>query len=129
MSVSRARKQAAAKLGGEIQMRYQRLVTAVGQDEIAIAATDLGMIFNDNVEFIIWALKTYGGLNPKPPERVKRPAPVPPPAANDLPVLSADLVKPSGKAAKIVPSACVCPPLEPGIIGPKHMASCPEFEP
>lgn len=84
MSKSRARKQAAARLGIEFQQRYERLVTARGNDEVTVAAVDLGQLFNDNVEFIIWTLKSVGGLNPPLPEPVKPIRPKTPVPANTV---------------------------------------------
>lgn len=73
MSVIRARKEAAKRLGLELGKRYERLVTAGNdQDEIMIAAVDLGQCFNDNIEFILWVLKTFGGLTPPLPEPAKK---------------------------------------------------------
>lgn len=114
MRPDKARKTAAAKLGIELYKRYRNLVEASGADEINHAAIELGALFNDNIEFVVWALKTVGGLNPQAPEPVKiRPnIPVPAPEKVVIPV-----------------PPCQCPPLEPGIIGYRHMASCPHFEP
>jgi hypothetical protein len=61
-----ARKQAAAKLGVALHDRHQKLALAVGEDEISKAAVELGQVFNDNIEFIVWVLKHHGGLNPAP---------------------------------------------------------------
>ena len=123
MSVSKRRKAASLKLGGEMKKRLENLVLAVGQDEIAMRAVELGQVFNDNTEFIIWVLQTYGGGNPPPPEdaskRRKRPTENPLPKTPD-----ALLPKPSP-----VKMECTCEKLEPGIIGGnRHMASCPLFE-
>lgn len=123
---ARKRKVAAARLGIEFQQRYERLTLARDDDEIAVAAVDLGQLFNDNVEFVIWALKKLGGLEPPNPEEIKRIRPVqstvPLRPANDkgpLPVLPAALVE-----------KCTCEPLEPGIIGrDRHMTSCPQYVP
>lgn len=71
MSVSRRRKAAALKLGGEMRKRLENLVFANGQDEIAMRAVELGQVFNDNVEFMIWVLLTYGGGSPPPPDEIK----------------------------------------------------------
>lgn len=73
MNKTLARKQAAAKLGTALHARHQALALAVGEEEIAQAAVDLGKLFNDNIEFIIWVLKHHGGLNPVPyePRRVQ----------------------------------------------------------
>ena len=73
MNPTLARKQAAAKLGTALQARYQTLALALGEDEISQAAVNLGQLFNDNIEFIIWTLKHHGGINPAPFEP-RRPA-------------------------------------------------------
>lgn len=73
MSIARKRKAAAARLGIEFQRRYERLALAVGEDEISLRAVELGEIFNTNIEFVIWVLKEYGGLNPKRPEPIRKP--------------------------------------------------------
>lgn len=78
MNKTLARKQAAAKLGTALHARHQALALAVGEDEISKAAVDLGKLFNDNIEFIIWLLKHHGGLNPIPYEP-RRPAAAPVP--------------------------------------------------
>lgn len=84
MSKNRARKQAACRLGIEFQKRYEKLALASGPDEITIAAVELGQLFNDNVEFVIWCLKTIGGLNPPGPEPVRRMRPILPVPANKV---------------------------------------------
>lgn len=66
MNPTLARKQAAAKLGIALADRHQKLALAIGEDEIAQAAVNLGHLFNDNIEFIIWVMKHHGGLNPAP---------------------------------------------------------------
>lgn len=66
MTPTLARKKAAANLGIALQQKHQALALAVGQDEITQAALDLGSLFNDNIEFVIWTLKHHGGLNPVP---------------------------------------------------------------
>lgn len=76
MNPTLARKKAAANLGVALYDRHQRLALAVGEEEIAAAAVDLGQVFNDNIEFLIWVCKQYGGLNPRPIEPVK-PRPLP----------------------------------------------------
>lgn len=72
MSVANKRKAASARLGIEFQQRYERLALASGQDEIAQRAVELADIFNTNIEFVIWVLKEYGGLNPKRPEPIRK---------------------------------------------------------
>lgn len=67
---ARKRKMAAARLGIEFEKRYERLALASGKGEIAMRAVELGQLFNDNIEFVIWALKSQGGLNPPNPQTV-----------------------------------------------------------
>lgn len=86
MSIARKRKAAAARLGLEFQKRYERLAFAKGDDEVTVAAVDLGTLFQDNAEFIIWSLKKLGGLNPPNPEEIRKKI-RPPMPANDLPTL------------------------------------------
>lgn len=121
MSVARKRKAAAARLGIEFQKRYERLAFAHDADEITVAAVDLGQLFNDNAEFVIWALKKLGGLNPPNPDEIKKIRP--PQPANDLPTLPPAL---TGAAQE----KCTCPVLDHGIIGrDKHATNCPLFVP
>lgn len=125
MSVGRNRKEAAKRLGIAIHQRYEKLVTAVGEDEITVATVDLAQVMYENVEFVIWALKKMGGLNPAPPEEIKRaPRRSRPTPANDLPTLPPALTG----AAPVVEEKCTCPVLEHGIIGrDKHATSCPLY--
>lgn len=124
MSVARKRKAAAARLGIEFQKRYERLAFAQGADEVTVAAVDLGQLFNDNAEFVIWALKKLGGLNPPNPEEIKKIRP--PTPANDLPTLPPALTG----TPPAVEEKCTCPVLEHGIIGrDKHMTACPLYVP
>lgn len=124
MSVARKRKAAAARLGIEFQKRYERLAFAQGADEVTVAAVDLGQLFNDNAEFVIWALKKLGGLNPPNPEEIKKIRPSTP--ANDLPTLPPALTG----TPPAVEEKCTCPVLEHGIIGrDKHMTACPLYIP
>lgn len=124
MSVARKRKAAAARLGIEFQKRYERLAFAQGADEVTVAAVDLGQLFNDNAEFVIWALKKLGGLNPPNPEEIKKIRP--PTPANDLPTLPPALTG----TPPAVEEKCTCPVLEHGIIGrDKHMTACPLYIP
>lgn len=73
MSTARNRRTAAARLGLELQKRHRNLATAVGQDEIAKAAVDLGQLFNDNIEFVVWVMKEFGGIE-QPPFQPTKPA-------------------------------------------------------
>ena len=77
MSVARARKEASKRLGLALMRDYRELVEARDQDEIQIAAIQLGNTFNANIEFIINVLKAYGGLDAKfePLTKPKNPLP------------------------------------------------------
>lgn len=118
-----ARKEASRQLGIALQAKYRKLVEASGEDEIQIAAVDLGNLFNINIEQIIWFLRTYGGdkLRPLEKNRKAKTAPLgerPDGNTAELPVLPQFFA---------VNTTCQCPPLEPGIIGDKHMVSCPQY--
>lgn len=112
MSVANKRKAAAAYLGIAIYQRYENLVSASGEDELVAATVDLAHVMYENVEFVIWALKTVGGLDPAPPEEIKK-------------------VRVTRKPLEVVvKEQCTCPVLEEGIIGrDKHMTSCPLYVP
>lgn len=123
----RARRDAAKVLAVALQTRYRRLLEAKGTDEnaIVVATADLAQCMYENIEFVIWALKSLGGMNPPPPEELRKVTSSQPPA-NDprfakppVPVLESP-----------VPDVCTCPPLEHGIIGrDRHMTSCPKYVP
>lgn len=114
---ARSRRDAAKMLAVALQSRYRKLLEATGEDEIVVATGDLAQCMYENIEFVIWALKHLGGLKPPPPEELRKitaaqhhyQQKIVTPEPLDLP--------------------CVCPPMEPGIIGYKHMASCPKFVP
>lgn len=112
MSVVNKRKAAAAYLGIAIHQRYENLVSATGEDELVAATVDLARVMYENVEFVIWALKTVGGLDPAPPKEIKK-------------------VRATRKPLEaVVKEQCTCPVLEEGIIGrDKHMTSCPLYVP
>lgn len=95
MSINRARKEAAKRLGLALEQKYRNLVLANphDQDEVAQAAVDLGQCFNDNIEFVIWTLKTYGGLIPSPPEQLKKDMGAPRPSLPQLPSTLTNLLK------------------------------------
>ena len=77
MSINRDRKEASKRLGIALHQRYNALVTAGNNPEdVQHAAIELGVCFNENIEFIIYVLKTHGGLDVPAPERPKRPASV-----------------------------------------------------
>lgn len=120
---ARDRKEASARLGVALQAKYRAMLEASTNDEIEIAAIDLGNCFNENIEFIFWVLKQFGGVTQMPYQPRKKPNPIPAPA-NDLPEMP-DILKMSVPVAD-----CTCPVLEAGIIGrDKHMTSCPQYKP
>jgi len=123
---ARARKEAAKHLGVALQAKYRAMLEASTNSDIETAALDLGNCFNENIEFICWALKEFGGVKQMPFLAPGRPKPMKDlqPPANDLPEMP-DVLKMSVPVAE-----CTCPPLEAGIIGrDKHMTSCPRYEP
>lgn len=69
MSAARDRKEAARKLGVVLGAQYRQMQDASGPDAITEAATKLGQTFNDNLEFICWCLKEYGGMQQMPISR------------------------------------------------------------
>jgi hypothetical protein len=64
-----ARREASKRLGIELQLKYEDLCNATGQDEVAHAAVLLGACFNANIEQICWFLKAYGGMKQLPLEK------------------------------------------------------------
>lgn len=66
MSASRDRKEAAKRLGIALAADYRRMIEASGPEAINEAAVTLGTNFNTNIEFIIWVLKEYGGVDQMP---------------------------------------------------------------
>lgn len=66
MSPVKARREASKRLGFALAQKFRELSLAVGPDEIQAAAIELGSVFNDNIEFTIWVLKEYGGVQQKP---------------------------------------------------------------
>lgn len=120
---NKARKEASKRLGLKLMRDYRNLVEASGSDEIQAAAIELGNTFNTNVEFIINVLKAWGGMEVKFEPLTTRTSNLPNIPANDEPSLP-DITA----LVNVVPLAnCICTPLEPGIIGNKHMTSCPHY--
>lgn len=116
----RSRRDASKVLGIALQTRYRKLLEATGEDETVIATADLAQCMYENVEFVIWALKSQGGMNPPPPE-ILRPITPPQRPAND------QLESPAPAPLDL---PCTCPPLEHGLLfRDKHMTSCPKFVP
>ncbi len=77
---TRSRRGAAKVLGIALQTRYRRLLEATGEDEIVMATGDLAQCMYENIEFVIWALKTQAGMNPPPPEELRAITPTKQPA-------------------------------------------------
>jgi hypothetical protein len=66
VSAARDRKEAAKRLGNVLTGQKARLDAAAGNDAISLAAMELGQTFNDNIDFICWVLKEYGGADQMP---------------------------------------------------------------
>ena len=114
----RSRRDASKMLGLALQIRYRKLLEASGEDETVVATADLAQCMYENVEFVIWALKHVGGMNPPPPETLR-------PISN-----SAQIPVEPPPAPKPLDLPCTCPPLEHGILfRDRHMTSCPKFVP
>lgn len=114
----RSRRDASKMLAIALQVRYRKLLEASDEDSTVIATADLAQCMYENIEFVLWALKSQGGMNPPPPEELRKITPIKgPEPANDQPLPVIDL-------------PCTCPPLEHGIIGrDRHMTSCPKYVP
>ena len=65
MNVVRQRKAQGTRIALALNSRYRALVEAVGQDEIQHASIQLGMLFNENIEFIINVMRDWSGLEAK----------------------------------------------------------------
>lgn len=116
----RARREAAKMLGVALSVRYRRFLESAGDEDATIVATgDLAQCMYENVEFIIWALKNLGGLNPPPPEELRK---------ITAPQMTPNGPPPTEPVKLDLP--CTCPPLEHGILfRDRHMTSCPKFVP
>jgi hypothetical protein len=68
----RARRDASKMLALALSVRYRKLLQASGDDETVVATADLAQCMYENIEFVIWALKSLGGLNPPPPEELRK---------------------------------------------------------
>jgi hypothetical protein len=127
----RARRDAAKALGLALQTRYRRFLESAGDEDATVIATgDLAQCMYENVEFVIWALKSVGGMNPPPPEVLR---PISKGMSGSLPANDPRFAKPPEpvlEEEKPLDLPCTCPPLEHGIIGrERHMTSCPKFKP
>lgn len=130
----RARRDAAKVLAVNLQARYRAYLEATGNDEIMVATGALAQCMIENIEFMIWALKSIGGMNPAPPEELNRISPAPKPETLlSIPTEDPRFAKPPEfvlEEEKTLDLPCNCPVLEAGIIGrDKHMTSCPKYVP
>jgi hypothetical protein len=125
----RARKDASKALAMALQARYRRLLEASGEDEIVLATVDLSQCMYENIEFVIWALKTVGGMKPPNPEVLRKiGAPANDPRFAKPPEFKLEDDTKPGVDISTLP--CVCPPLEHGIIArSQHMTNCPKYVP
>jgi hypothetical protein len=123
LSKPRARQEAAKVLGIALQTRYRKFLESAGDENATVVATaDLAQCMYENVEFVIWALKSVGGMNPPPPEELRQISKPTQQPANDIP--PPQPVKPP------LDLLCTCPPLDYGILfRERHMTSCPKFKP
>jgi hypothetical protein len=80
MNATLARKEAAKRLGIELEARYRKMLEAEGEGRIIETTVHVAQLMNDNVDFIIWCLKKHGGLNPLPPELTRNTLPTMPEA-------------------------------------------------
>lgn len=124
----RSRREAAKALGIALQVRYRKLLEATGEDETVVATADLAQCMYENVEFVIWALKSQGGMNPPPPEELRRITPLKKQFFEQEPdnVIETEV---KGDEVTIYELPCTCPPHDARLIGYKHMTSCPKFVP
>jgi hypothetical protein len=119
-------------LAVHLQARYRALLDATSEndeDAIVLGTAALAQCMYENIEFVLWALKSIGGMNPPPPEElVKTAMPKIAMPANDDPRFAKP---PEFKLdEKPLDLPCNCPPLEHGIIGrERHMTSCPKYVP
>lgn len=125
----RARRDAAKVLAVALQSRYRKLLESSdqGEDAVVVATADLAQCMYENVEFVIWALKSIGGMNPPPPDQLNKVSSfAAPPPANDP-----RFAKPPPVVIEApVKDECTCPPLEAGLLfREKHMTSCPKYVP
>jgi hypothetical protein len=128
LSRPRARREAAKVLAVALQTRYRKLLEATGEDETVIATADLAQCMYENIEFVIWALKAQGGMNPRPPEELRKSTSPQPQPANDPRFAKPPTVLEA--LAQPLDLPCTCPPLEHGILfRERHMTSCPKFVP
>lgn len=131
----RARKEAARVLAVSLQTRYRKFLESAGDENATvIASADLAQCMYENIEFVMWALKSIGGMNPPPPEEIRKPSAPQPMPANDDPrftkppefVLEDD-TKP-GVDLSTLP--CSCEPVHDALLkSMRHATNCPKHEP
>lgn len=71
---AKGRREAAKRLGLEMAKRHEALALAAGTEEVHMRAVELGGLFNDNIAFVCWVLKEYGGIDQMPFQPERRPA-------------------------------------------------------
>jgi hypothetical protein len=82
----------------------------------------------ENVEFVIWALKSLGGMNPPPPEQFRTPSAPAPQPANDPRFAKPPAVLEEEKPLDLPVHLPAARSTE--FIGrDQHMTSCPKFVP
>ena len=72
ISAPKQRKAAARALAVALQAKHRLLIAAELENDpeaITRAAMALAQDMNSNIEFIVWALKSFGGMYAPPPER------------------------------------------------------------
>lgn len=127
----RSRRDAAKVLAVALQSRYRKLLEATGEDEIVVATSDLAQTMYENVEFVIWALKSQGGMNPPPPEELRKiTPPMPKGFVNSHAPDAAEKLEEAMNQPVTLNLPCTCPPMDKRLIGAnRHMTACPKFVP
>lgn len=130
----RARREAAKVLAVNLQARYRVFLESAGDENATVVATGaLAQCMYENVEFILWALKTVGGLNPAPPEMLSKVSPPPVMPANDPrftkpPELVLEDDTTPGVDHSMLP--CSCEPFHDAVTKSlRHATYCPKYEP
>lgn len=72
MSRPQDRKEASKRLGIALQVKNRAMMLATGQEEIVKTSSDLAQHMIENIDFIVWVLKEFGGIDQMPIEPKKR---------------------------------------------------------
>jgi hypothetical protein len=78
MNATLARKEAAKRLGIELEVRYRKMLMAEGEEQIVATSVECAQLMIENADFMIYCLKKQGGLNPLPPELTRGSVPAMP---------------------------------------------------